>query len=67
MIGPLKRDLIVVVDGKEYRDPLKITAKVVKDAAADDPDFAEVRIFNLRAASRSSMGAIDGIRCSPAA
>jgi hypothetical protein len=52
-LSQIKRNLIVNVDGLAARDPLKITATITKDRKSDQPDFAEIEVYNLSDATRT--------------
>lgn len=55
----LKRNLIIGIGSIEVRDPMKIVVKVTKDSDSNEPDFAQVTIYNLSANTRSTLAEAD--------
>ena len=53
--GPIVRNMAVVIDGLEFRDPAKITAVVTKDRESDQPDYGEATVYNLSPGTRQAV------------
>ena len=51
----LKRNLIIDVGGTIIRDPMKIQCTITKDSDTDQPDFAEIKLYNLTEGTRSKI------------
>jgi hypothetical protein len=51
----MTRNLILNISGLEIRDPMMIIAKIVKDSKSNQPDFAEITIFNLSEGTRAEI------------